>query len=94
MSAALLVLAVSAGAPLLPRKLSSFGDTAYVFSLTVTSSLLAVVLVPTWVALLAAISTCPRRSRPVVVAIAIAKSFLLPLAVGMVVRAVWLGGTG
>ena len=46
----LLVLAVSAGAPLLPRKLSSFGDDAFVFSLTVTSSLLAVVLVPTWVA--------------------------------------------
>jgi bile acid:Na+ symporter, BASS family len=35
--AALLVLAVSAGAPLLPRKLRRFGDDAYIFSLTLVS---------------------------------------------------------
>src|SRR5262245_36140813 len=51
--AALLVLTVSAGAPLLPRKLQRFGSNAYVFSLVVTSSLLAIVVVPAWVALLA-----------------------------------------
>jgi Sodium Bile acid symporter family len=51
--AALLVLAVSAGAPLLPRKLQRFGSDAYVFSLVVTSSLLAIVVVPAWIALLA-----------------------------------------
>ena len=44
--AALLVLAVSAGAPLLPRKLQRFGSDAYVFGLVVTSSLLAIVVVP------------------------------------------------
>ena len=93
-SAALLVLAVSAGAPLLPRKLSSFGDTAYVFSLTVTSSLLAVVLVPTWVALLSRHFHVSTELSPVVVATAIAKSFLLPLAVGMVIRAAWLKERG
>ena len=93
-SAALLVLAVSAGAPLLPRKLSSFGDDAYVFSLTVTSSLLAVVLVPTWVALLSRHFHVSTELPPAVVAAAIAKSFLLPLAVGMIVRAAWLKGRG
>ena len=45
---ALLVLAVSAGAPLLPRKLLHIGDSAYVFSLVVNSTLLAIVLVPAW----------------------------------------------
>ena len=43
---ALLVLAVSAGAPLLPRKLMKIGDGAYIFSLALTSSLLAILLVP------------------------------------------------
>src|SRR5277367_1160042 len=42
----LLVLAVSAGAPLLPRKLMKIGDGAYIFSLVVTSSLLAVFWFP------------------------------------------------
>jgi bile acid:Na+ symporter, BASS family len=51
--AALLVLAVSAGAPLLPRKLQCFGSSAYTFSLVVISSLLAIVVVPAWIALLA-----------------------------------------
>src|SRR5271165_6755745 len=45
---ALLVLAVSAGAPLLPRKLMKIGDGAYIFSLVVTSSLLAILVVPAW----------------------------------------------
>lgn len=49
--AALLVLAVSAGAPLLPRKLGAVGGKGYMFSLVVTSSLLAIVLVPAWIAL-------------------------------------------
>lgn len=93
-SAALLVLAVSAGAPLLPRTLSSFGDDAYVFSLTVTSSLLAVVVVPTWVALLSRHFHVSTELSPAVVAAAIAKSFLLPLAVGMTVRAAWLKDRG
>ena len=93
-TAALLVLAVSAGAPLLPRKLSSFGDDAYVFSLTVTSSLLAVVLVPTWVALLSRHFHVSTELPPAVVAAAIAKSFLLPLAIGMIVRAAWLKDRG
>ena len=82
----LLVLAVSAGAPLLPRKLLHIGDGAYIFSLVVTSSLLAIILVPAWLAVLG-----PQFGRPVNldasrVAWVLAKSFLLPLAVGMLIR--------
>ena len=82
----LLVLAVSAGAPLLPRKLLHIGDGAYIFSLVVTSSLLAIILVPAWLAVLG-----PQFGRPVNldasrVGWVLAKSFLLPLAVGMLIR--------
>lgn len=84
--AALLVLAVSAGAPLLPRKLGSFGSDAYVFSLVVTSSLLAIVIVPAWVALLAHHFGVAAELSPTDVAAAIAKAFLAPLVIGMVIR--------
>jgi len=41
---ALVILAICAGTPLLPKKLIKFGgDPAYVFSLIVTTSLLAIV---------------------------------------------------
>lgn len=93
-SAALLVLAVSAGAPLLPRKLSTFGSDAHVFSLVTTSSLLAIILVPAWVAALARHFGVATELGPGVVASAIAKSFLLPLAVGMIVRALFLKERG
>ncbi len=82
--AALLVLAVSAGAPLLPRKLGAFGSDAYVFSLVVLSSLLAIALVPAWVALAAEHFHVAGEVEPRVVAMVIAKSFLLPLVVGLV----------
>jgi BASS family bile acid:Na+ symporter len=83
---ALLVLAVSAGAPLLPRKLLGIGDGAYIFSLVVTSSFLAIVLVPAWLALLG-----PQFGHSVDleaerVAWVLAKSFVLPLIAGMLVR--------
>ncbi len=84
--AALLVLAVSAGAPLLPRKLGAFGSDAYVFSLVVLSSLLAIVLVPAWVSLAADHFHVAGEIDPIVVAAVIAKSFLLPLVAGLVLR--------
>ena len=84
--AALLVFAVSAGAPLLLRKLRAFGDDAYVFSLVVTSSLLAIVIVPAWIAVLAGHFGVPTEVPPSVVAAAIAKAFLIPLAAGMALR--------
>ena len=58
----LLVLAISAGAPLLPRKLMKIGDGAYIFSLVLTSSLLAIILVPAWLAVLAPHLRIPGRT--------------------------------
>ncbi|MBK5967109.1 hypothetical protein CCR95_24325 [Thiocystis minor] len=82
----LLVLAVSAGAPLLPRKLLRIGDGAYIFSLVVTSSLLAIILVPAWLAVLGPEFGDPIQLRPERVALVFAKSFFLPLALGMLIR--------
>jgi len=78
---ALLVLAVSAGAPLVPRRLR-VGGSPYAFSLVVTSSLLAVVLVPVWIALLSrhfGVATVG----PAEVAAVLARAFLLPLVIGI-----------
>lgn len=97
--AGLLVLAVSAGAPLLPRKLLKIGDGAYIFSLVVASSLLAIVLVPACLALLA-----PAFDREIALSVwqvawVLAKSFFGPLLVGMLLRGLFprladrMGGT-
>jgi BASS family bile acid:Na+ symporter len=83
---ALLVLAVSAGAPLLPRKLMHLGQGEYVFSLVVTSTLLAIFIVPVWLALLGPQFGHPDQLEPGRIAVVFAKSFFLPLAVGMLVR--------
>jgi BASS family bile acid:Na+ symporter len=82
----LLVLAVSAGAPLLPRKLMRIGDGAYTFSLVVTSSLLAIVLVPAWLWLLGPEFDNPPDLSPMRVALVLVKTFFLPLAAGMLIR--------
>lgn len=84
----LLVLAVSAGAPLLPRKLMGVGDGDYAFSLVVISSLLAIVVVPAWLAVLAPHFGSPPTLTPMTVAWVLAQSFFLPLVAGMLVR--WL----
>ena len=64
----LLVLAVSAGAPLLPRKLMGIGDGGYTFSLVVISSVLAIVIVPAWLALLGPQFGAPPALEPATVA--------------------------
>lgn len=84
----LLVLAVSAGAPLLPRKLLNIGDGAYIFSLVVTSTLLAIMLVPAWLAVLGPQFGNPPNLESSRVAWVLVKSFVLPLALGMLIR--WL----
>jgi predicted Na+-dependent transporter len=85
----LLVLAVSAGAPLLPRKLLRIGDGAYIFSLVLLSSLLAIVVVPAWLALLGPQFGTPLELAPTQVALVLAKSFLIPLGAGMLMRWWW-----
>ena len=91
--AALLVFAVSAGAPLLPRKLSPFGNSSYVFSLVTLSSVLAIFLVPAWVSMISARFDLETTISMATVAKLLAKAFLLPLAIGMVVRAI-IGDAG
>jgi predicted Na+-dependent transporter len=85
---ALVVLAICAGAPLLPKKLIKFGgDPSYVFSLIVTTSLLAIFTVPASLYLLAEILTFDTTAvNPLQVAGVILKTFLLPLGVGMLFR--------
>lgn len=84
--AAILVLAISAGAPLLPRKLMKLGQEGYVFSLVVTSSILAIVAVPAWLEVLGPLFGHETTVEPGAVARAIAKSFLAPLVLGMLLR--------
>lgn len=84
--AALLVLAVSAGAPLLPRKLAKFGEDAYTLSLVVISSLLATILVPAWVALLAAHFGASSEITVLAVIKIVGMSFLLPIMLGMALK--------
>lgn len=86
---AMVILAVCAGAPLLPRKLlKAGGDPAYVLSLVVTTSLLAIVTVPLSVGLLGGLMSIDREIGSMAVAGAILRSFLAPLGAGMLVRAV------
>ena len=84
----LLVLAVSAGAPLLPRKLLGVGNSAYIFSLVVMSSVLAIAVVPAWLAVLGSYFNAPAPLTPANVAEVLAKSFFAPLLAGMAIR--WL----
>lgn len=86
--AALLVLAVSAGAPLLPKKLKKLGSSQYVFSLLVVSSLVAIIMVPLWVALLSAYFNVTTELSEGKVALTIAKAILAPLALGMVLHVI------
>jgi BASS family bile acid:Na+ symporter len=85
---AIIVLAISAGAPLLPRKLMFLDRDAYVVSLVVTSSVLAIILVPAWLAVIAPLYGRTAQLAPADVARVILPSFLAPLALGMMVR--WL----
>lgn len=87
--AALLVLAVSAGAPMLPRKLGAIGRSPYVFSLVVTSSFLAVAFVPVWVMVLGPHFELDRQVEPLQIATSVAQTILFPLLVGMALRAIW-----
>ncbi|WP_371884538.1 bile acid:sodium symporter family protein [Caballeronia sp. S22] len=87
--AALLVLAVSAGAPLLPKKLKRLGSREYIFCLLITSSLVAVIAVPVWVALLSAYFDVSVKLSVSTVVLVIAKTILLPITIGMGLRIIF-----
>lgn len=82
---ALIVLAICAGTPLLPKKLIELGgDPDYIFSLIVITSLLAIITVPASLHLLAEIIHFDTtKITPSQVARALLKPFLLPLGLGM-----------
>lgn len=85
---ALVVLAVCAGAPLLPKKVLQIGgDSRYIFSLVVTTSVLAVATVPLGVAAVSGFLGLETSVTSGQIAYIIASSFLGPLVAGMVVRA-------
>ena len=83
---ALVVLAISAGAPMLPRKLMRLGNEEYVISLVIVSSLLAIVTVPAWLLLLGSRFDRLEALDPATVAGVLGKSFLLPMLLGIAVR--------
>lgn len=86
---ALVVLAICAGAPLLPKKVLNLGgDPSYIFSLVVTTSVLAIGTVPYGVRLLSGFLGLETSVTPGQIAGTIFTAFLLPLGAGMLVRAV------
>jgi BASS family bile acid:Na+ symporter len=87
--AALVVLAICAGAPLLPKKLAKLGgDPAYGFSLVVATSLLSIVTIPAGLQLLSHLASFETPVSPSQIAATLLWGFLLPLGAGMLVRAV------
>ncbi|HKX54238.1 MAG TPA: bile acid:sodium symporter [Nitrosospira sp.] len=87
---AVLLMAISAGAPLLPKKLLKLGvNPPYIYSLSIIASLLAIVSVPISLAIVAAFVHRSASIAATEVAYAIATVFLAPLLAGMVVRRLW-----
>lgn len=86
----LVILAICAGAPLLPKKLlKAGGDPAYVFSLIVTTSVFAIVTVPVSLHLLARFVAFDTTGvTPGGVSYLILTSLLVPLGAGMAIRRV------
>jgi predicted Na+-dependent transporter len=87
--AAIVVLALCAGAPLLPKKLLKLGgDPAYAFSLTVATSIVAIATIPLGLRLLSGQLGLETGVKPGDVALLILESLLIPLGAGMLVHAV------
>jgi bile acid:Na+ symporter, BASS family len=85
----LIALAISPVPPLLPQKQSQAGaETHYALGMMATFGLLAIVMVPLALEILARVSGRPLAIDPVVVARIVLTSTVLPLAAGMVARAI------
>jgi bile acid:Na+ symporter, BASS family len=86
---AVLLMAISAGAPALPKRLLRLGaNPPYVYSLAVIMAVLAIVTVPVSLALLSAFSRREATVAPGQIASALTMVFFAPLLAGMVVRSV------
>jgi bile acid:Na+ symporter, BASS family len=83
----LVLVAISAGAPLLPKTMLKLGcNPPYVYSLLVSTCLAAVLTIPSSLAVLSPILPQNARESPLPVAAVVARTFLAPLAVGMLLR--------
>jgi len=86
-SVAVLLMAISTGAPMLPKKLLKFGGKApYIYRMAVVMALLAIVTLPISRSLLAAYFGRDASIAPGPVALLLSKMFLGPLFAGVVVR--------
>jgi len=87
---AVLLMAISAGAPILPKKLLKLGANArYVYSLAVTAALFAIVTVPVSLAILGAFFHREASVPLSQVAYTITVVFLAPLLAGMLAGDFW-----
>jgi BASS family bile acid:Na+ symporter len=87
-SFALVALTLSPVPPFLPGKAArAGGDSSYMVGLLVAASLASIVVVPISVALLGALFTTPMRVQPLPIAKLVVVGILLPLAIGIGVRA-------
>jgi BASS family bile acid:Na+ symporter len=87
---AVLLMAISAGAPLLPKTLFKLGaNPSYVYSLSVIAALLAIVTVPVSLTILSAVFDRSASIPASEVAYTISTAFLAPLLAGMVARHLW-----
>jgi bile acid:Na+ symporter, BASS family len=86
--AALLLMSIAAAAPLLPRKLLKIGvDAGFAESLSAVTMLLAIPLVPATASVLGRLFGRDVVVSPAAVAGTLATTFLVPLVVGMVLKA-------
>jgi bile acid:Na+ symporter, BASS family len=88
MKGAVLLMAISAAAPMLPKKLFKLGvDAAFAESLSAVTSVLAIPLVPLAALVLGAVFSRDVAISAGAVMSTLAMSFLIPLAVGMALKA-------
>ena len=80
---ALIVLAISAGAPLLPRKLQFLNRDRWIFSLMVITSLFAIAIVPLWIFIIGLLLGVHSTLAISEVSSMLGKIFFLPMIIGM-----------
>ena len=88
-SLALVALTLSPVPPFLPMKVDrARGDGSYIVGLLVAASLAAIIVIPLSVALLGVLFAEPLQVRPVMIVKLVGASVLVPLGLGIVLRAI------